>query len=462
MKKGSISIFALLVMILVVSVLFALLEGTRYQETKRLCNWQTLIALESAFAKYDLELWEKYGLLGCNINSLEEAIVQKTNIKASSSLRGIQLCGFESENVSLESYTLMTDGAGAVYTQAVSQTMQRTIGYGLAKEIFNQYEAIRYLEKESMWSASWLSDGLKQELEEESIAYNPMKDVKFMKETGILELVVEDCEALSNAIVNKASLVSGRRLMQGKTAVVQENDWLDKVLLQQYLLENMNYYGKGETKTGLQYQVEYLIGKTDSDIENLKVVASKLLLLREMINFLYLTTNAVKMEEASLLALALAGASVNPLVVEVVKMGIVAAWSFGESILDVRALLQGKRIPLLKSDNTWTLELSQIGMISEGYLSAKEVKEGLGYLDYLGVLLLFEQENQLSMCAMDMQEIEICSQKGHCDFRMDEVVVQADVTVEYSATPIFLTYFQLDGIIPNVYEFKTQQSYGYY
>lgn len=461
MRKGSISIFSLLVMMLVASVLFALLEGVRYQETKTLCNWQTLIALESAFAKYDSDLWEKYMLLGCDVNELEERITQKANIKATSSLHGLQMCGFELENVAVESYTLMTDGRGAVYTKAVSQTMQQTIGYGLAKEIFNQYEAIKCLVKESTWNSSWLSESLQLEVNE-NIEYNPMQEVKSMQEMGILELVIEDITMVSKATVDKDSFVSKRSLMQGRCAVVPEYEWLDKVLLQQYLLQNMKCYGQAHRNSGLEYQVEYLIGKTECDAENLKVVVSKLLLLREMTNFLYLTTNTVKMEEAGLVALALAGASGNPLVVEVVKMGIVAAWSFGESVLDIRALLQGKQIPLLKSDSTWTLDISQIGMISDGYISSRAVKDGLDYQDYLGILLLFEQEEQLSMCAMDIQELVIRSQKERAQFRMDEVVVQTDVVVEYFSNPIFLTYFRLDGMVPSVYKIKTKHSYGYY
>ena len=50
-------------------------------------------------------------------------------------------------------------------------------------------------------------------------------------------------------------------------------------------------------------------------MENLRVVAEKLLLIREAANFLYLLSNPEMVSKAEGMALLLAGASANPIVV---------------------------------------------------------------------------------------------------------------------------------------------------
>lgn len=463
MRKGSISIFTLLVMILVASVLFVLLEATRCQEIRRLSNLQTQLALESAFANYNPVLWEEYEVLGCDVSQLERHVFERANCKADTSLRGLNLLRFGVQDFETKEYTLLTDGGGAVYEQAVASSMKETLVYGMAKELFNQYEVIKRLEKESNWSPLWLINGLSQELPEVEITIeNPMKEAVGIQNKGVLELVVDDMRMLSDKSLNLKELVSHRTLAQGKSPIIPENEWLDKVLLQQYILQNMSNYCSQIQHPGMAYEVEYVIGGKGSDIENLKYVVNRLLLLREMTNFLYLTSNAAKMEEAGVIALALAGTSVNPVVVEVVRMGIVAAWAFGESVLDVRALLQGKKIPLLKSASTWTLEISQIASVTKGYFTAKECENGLSYQQYLGILLLFLQDNELSMHAMDMQEVALRMHERNGSFRMDEILVQAKLEIDYFTFPVFLTFYQLDYTFPEIYHIRTEQTYSYY
>jgi len=460
-KKGSIGIFSLLVMMLVANLLFALLEATRCQEIRRLTDLQTQLALESAFANYDSMLWEEYGLLGCDINQLENRVFGWANCKADASLQGLNLLKFGVQGLETQGYTLLTDGTGAVYEQVVASRMQRTLAYGMAQELFNQYEVMKWVEKESSWSPNWLANGLAQELVENAVD-NPMKEALGMQNKGILELVVENTTLLSSKGLNIGDLVSHRTLKMGKSPKIPENDWLDKVLLQQYILENMSNYCKQRENRSMNYEVEYVIGGKGSDIENLKYVVNRLLFLREMTNFLYLTSSPLKMKEAGVLALALAGASVNPVVVEVVKMGIVAAWVLGESVLDVRALLQGKKIPLLKSESTWTLEISQMANVAKGYLTAKESESGLSYQQYLGILLLFLQDNELSMHTMDMQEAVLRMKNGNSSFRMDEMLVETRMKVEYLTVPVFLTFYQLEAAFPDIYRIKTEQAYSYY
>lgn len=490
MKKGSITIFSILVMMLVASVLFVLLEGTRFNEIKRISQLQTELAVESAFANYNSALWNEYHLLACNFSEVEEVLVAEGNARLNASQNGLNLLLAEVEDITIEQYTLLTDGSGEAYIGVVSSYMKENFSYEIAKIIYNQYEATKNLQENTEWDMSkidaalqgvnsasetttllqsyetakplTISSGLSAESEEGTLTENPLEEIKDLQNIGILDLVLEDKSQLSIKEIDLSEVVSKRNLYMGKNSETLECEWVDTVLLQQYLLNYMSNYCDIKDGRCMSYELEYLIGKNSSDIENLKSVATRLLAIREAANFLYLTTEPSKVETAQALAISLAGISANPILIEGVKIGLLTAWAFAESVLDVRALLQGKKIPLLKSDESWTIDLSDIGTLTQGYATAKESQSGISYKDYLGILLLFEWSDSLALCAMDMQEATVREKYEWPDFRMDELVVNAQVHMQYTYSPVFLDYYSLNEIPPWDFEIQTETTYGYY
>lgn len=463
MKKGSITIFTTLSMVLVASALFALLEAARVEEIERLSRLQTEAALESAFANYNATLWEEYRILACNYVELQEILISKGNARNEASSEGLNLLLSKVVDLRDQDVTFLTDGNGAVYIEAAVTTMEETIAYGVAQQIFNQYESMQHLLENSAWDWNRVDIGLSEEIEWDTSSeeVNPMREAKGLQETGILELVVEDTAKISIQKMNNRDTVSRRVLRMGINPVIPEIDWMDRVLFQQYLLEHMSFYGNINANRCLDYELEYIIGGKVSDRENLKSVVTQLLFIREVANFLYLTTDENKVEEAGLLAIVLAGTSANPLVVDAVKWGILTAWAFGESILDVRALLQGKKIALLKSADTWTLELQEIGRISQEFCMAKDCEWGLSYRDYLGILLLFQQDASKAMHTMDVQEATVQLKDGNTDFQMDAYLVQTEVTMEYAYPAVFSLFTAIENTNMWKNSISTRVKYSY-
>ena len=48
----------------------------------------------------------------------------------------------------------------------------------------------------------------------------------------------------------------------------------------------------------------------------------------------------------------------NPGLTEVVAQGVLMAWAYGESIMDLRVLTAGGKVPSVKTKETWKLSLS--------------------------------------------------------------------------------------------------------
>ena len=224
----------------------------------------------------------------------------------------------------------------------------------------------------------------------------------------------------------------------------------------------MSNFAEEKENCALSYEIEHLLGQKSSDIENLKVTANKLLAVREAANFLYLLSNSVCMAQAEAVATLFVGVTANPLLIQAVKIGLLTAWALAESILDVRAILEGKRIALLKSEESWTIALENLGEISKEFLMAKESKWGLDYEDYLGILLLMEQENSLAMNTMNLQEATIRQNYAEDSFGIDTLITQANVKVRYSYKPIFPFLQVINADNRWEYNLSAEACYEYY
>lgn len=484
-EKGSITVFSLLSLLLITAALFALLEGTRLQEMRRFAKLQTEASLESSFANYNRCLWENYRLLG-NERSQMEPILEKS---ASGRLGGgANLLKMQPEEISLNAYTLLTDGNGRVFVKSISAYMQENFIYESAKELYNQYEAIKNIMGSNEMNLEKIEEALEEiqnmdtskgnisqrsidEKTADRVDTNPeeMVDVesvletaKAWKEKGILELVLEDTSQISKQQQDFRDGLLLRELEIGNYEKTQEINWKDRILLQQYLVLYMSNFREAKAERALSYELEYLIAQKNTDVENLKIVAAKLLAIREAANFLFLISNPEKMAKAEEVALLFVGASANPVLIQVVKIALLTAWALAESILDVRAILAGKKIALLKSEEAWTVELEQIGALAEGFAMAKDNPQGLSYEQYLGILVFFEKEETLGMRAMNLQEATIRKNYQEDSFRMDGLVTQAEVSISYSYQAVFPFLRVIDAQERWEYKVLANANYGYY
>ncbi len=446
----------LLVLVLITSFLFCLLEAARVKSIHSIAGLQTELAVMNAFAVYNQELWEEYKSLGRNLSSLESDIIKEAS--AGNKEEKMSFLNFSVNEVCEFQYVLATDGNGGLFIKGVSNYMQEYALYENVQSLYSAYEAIKgLLEKgeldmtkmdealkllESYYSNAKESQDKAGELTkvptETIIEKNPMEEVKKLQKKGILQLVLKDTDSVSEKTLDMDKVVSKRSKKRGTLEVDSTVSWIDTILFQQYLLKYFGSYGNVKENRALSYELEYLIGKKDNDTANLKATVNKILLTRQAANMLYLLNDAEKMAMAHSAALGFLVVGVPPAVVEVLKMGIIAAWAYAESILDLRTLLDGKNIPFIKSSNLWTLDIDNIASIGNSFLMAKESESGISYENYLRLLLFFEEEENMAFRAMDLMEASI--QQKDADFYMDNMVIGAAVQIEYVYKHLFLSF----------------------
>lgn len=467
--KGSITLFSLIALLLASAAIFALLEGTRLQEMQRFALLQTESAMESAFANYNEYLWDNYRLLGTEYSSMQKIVERYTGGRIGS---GTNLLRLYPEEVKLEEYTRLTDGNGSVYIANVASYMEKNWVYEVTKEIYSQYESIKYILESSQMDTSNIVDALEKvgqsKIMKQSRTHDMSVDAKdilekakYWLEIGILDLVVKNSGEISDMKLDYRSSVLERNLSKGKNPVEYTNTWKERMLLQQYLLTYMSSYTNKKENRALAYELEYLVGKSHRDIENLKIAVTKLLSIREAANFLYLVSDSIKVAKTEAMAVLLAGATANPMVIETIKIGLLTAWALGESILDVRAILEGKKISILKTKDTWTLELENLNELSNREMMAKECSWGLNYEEYLGILLWLENEQTLAMYTMNLQEATIRKESGNSLFCIDTLITRAKGNVKYSYKPVFPFLRVIDAEERWEYVIWANAEYGY-
>lgn len=495
--RGSMTVFAAISMMLIAGFLFTLLEAARAQEIHKIARINSASVAESMFAGYEIPLWENYHLLGVSadgtkleegIRNLEDDMLTLSNdnmgpVALDNNRFQSNHLQMEASEITIEDYQLLTDCDGAVYQAAVASYMENNLLYETAKLIYSRYESVNEL-TENTSDCAITEDMALQAVdgkEPDGDVYidknlisqsgcatpvelddNPLKLVQTAKSKGILSVLATDKEALSQVGVEKKNLLSHRELCVGTMQQKPDMDWYGEMLFYIYLNTCFSNYTSPMEGHAFAYEQEYLLFGEESDIENLKKTANLLLATREAANLAYLATDSDKKLLVEGIALAIAGESCNAIVVQVVQVALLAAWAYAESIMDVRALLQGKKIALMKSDQTWSSDIKNLSEVFSGDMAAIESEMGLSYNNYLQIFLLSKAKKQLAYRAMDLQELSICQLEGYGNFRMDHLIVDADISFCYRYHTIFMGMDSLTKDKKSYFSVQNQYRYSYW
>ena len=423
MVNGEITAFLSLVFLLLLSLTGAVLESASIQVMKNEKRADAGRATESVFAEYQRELLEEYDIFAVE-SSYETGTVSETNI-----LNRLSFYGAENMDVDIEGIRYLTDKNGMeFYRQAVMYEKEKT-GVAAVEELTGDlpvWQEQEEREEEFGEENRETSENLERMLQEgeQSLPQegNPLVTVSNIRSGSLLNMVLPEGFELSRRAVVLTDLVSHRELRKGYGSLKEKEPGMeDTVFFNLYLFEKYGNALDEYRSGGIQYELEYLLEGKESDIENLEAVVKKICGFRFAANYSYLLTDTTKQAEAETLAVTLCTLLLMPEIVPVVQQALLLAWAYGEGIVDVRTLLAGKRVPLLKSSETWQLSLEGLINLKEGETvqEGMDVEDGYTYARYLQILLLLKQRERLTMRALDLMEINMRTLFGKTDFRAD-------------------------------------------
>ena len=221
----------------------------------------------------------------------------------------------------------------------------------------------------------------------------------------------------------------------------------EKLYFIAYIQEHFGIYISPGENRPLEYEHEYLIGGNTDDMENLQEVLDKIRNLRMAPNYFYLQTDETKKAEAKVLAGVVSTLMGNPELTDVVCQIILMAWAYGESVMDLRTLTAGGKVPAAKSKETWKLSLS--GLLKLGTKEdsgASEAGEsGFGYDDYMKMLFLLESKETLRLRMLDLIEWNMKMRLDCPFFQADACItklrIQSTCRLRRGITYQFSTYY---------------------
>lgn len=476
-KKGSITIFMTLILTLMLSLLCSGLKSVQMAAARTQILNGADIGLYSLFGQYDRFLLEEYDLFFLEANGSDgsfnlsgvydnlESYVKPVLKQNSQNLKLTQ-GGFTG-------YRLATDENGEIFYRQVVDYMKDTLGFQGISEVIdrmtNQKNKTEEAERKGqetengqtlenyeseMQSASQnskaaqeaaqsadsgeFSDGSSSQLpaETKTEVVNPIPILKRIRRMNLLDLVVPTEKGISDKEVNWSDLLSHRDIATGMSMPDSrqvDTSKTSQFLFQEYLSNHLGNYSE-QKAGGLSYQMEYLLYGKNSDRENLKAVARKLLLIREGVNIAFLLADGAKMAEVSALALAIASGFLIPPAAGVIEAALLLCWSFAESILDLRELFAGGKVPLVKTGSNWQLSLSNLPYLLEKLdTDRRDCEGGMSYEDYLQVLFLTKSKSEILKRGMDMIEQNIRMESGRSEFRLDHCIAAVEVSLDVRA-----------------------------
>ncbi len=224
--------------------------------------------------------------------------------------------------------------------------------------------------------------------------------------SGILTLVVPQGVEISKNQLDLEGALS--KDFASREDSIKHTPWEQLLRLEYMSRFFASYEEKNEENTVATYEVEYLISGEESDDKNLEESLMKLIGIRHGINLMHVLTDTVKRQEADALAALIVGATPIAPFVFVVSFLIMNGWAMAESIVDIKQLLKGSYVELIKSRENWNLSLQGVLQLkSTGYPQGEENKRGISYHSWLKVLLLLEDQQILNLRMLDLIQMNI-------------------------------------------------------
>lgn len=470
---GELNVYFALMIAVIIPLILTMIEGSRINAMKLQLECVVDMGMDSVLAEYNRPLLEQYDLLFIDLaydqtygslEHLEEHFAEYVSYnlqpqKELSILQNRDFLGLDMESMEILAASRATDEKGAVFRyMAVSYMLNK---YGM-DYIDDLRDMIAVTESSGLYDSDIMAennnaqnaiDGIEipppEDLEEGEEWKEPEKDdptdrVNEVRYRGILPLVCEG--EISAAAVNPDSYVMGRTLVKGSG---MEESWQERtplvegLLFNEYIMEKCGNYCQRKEGSPLCYETEYIIAGKSNDTDNLRIAAERILLIRGGANSIYFFSNQELKAEAKALAVSLSFVLLYPQFEMLFEAAIIAAWIYAESVVDVRQLFSGKKVPLLKGAGDWNLSLENAlgltaeavgGMAGGGDSSNHGGESGLSYGDYLRLLLYITPMEEKTGRCMNLVEMNIRKVAGYENFCLDQCVAAFTVQLVFSSS----------------------------
>lgn len=281
------------------------------------------------------------------------------------------------------------------------------------------------------------------------LAEDPRKEVRKIKKAGIANYILPEDTHLSDRCIRTEELPSYERSGAAGFSIDSDFDsysklkkdmnkgagWTGELLTGgealAYAHEMFNSLTeKRNDDTVLNLELEYIVAGKETDEENYKKVVNQIIAIRFACNFAYILTDAEKMVKLNAISLELTAAV--PFMQPVVKYLLAGCWSYVEGVADAYCLVRGKKIPYIKSRETWKTSIDGISKLAEAAEkdNGNDNESGMDYNDYLMILMALNMDTAY-LRMLDVMQINAAEQTPEFSMKEAAAAFGVDAEVDY-------------------------------
>lgn len=405
-KRGSLTIFLALSMMVFLTFCLVLTEGIRFYYVRARAEQAMNLAEFSVLSEYQYELLSQYGVFFLELDyeqGEEHTIVLEQRLQnyLSKNAEEVTTMGLAAKN-----FRRATDAAGLPFFKQAVEYIKVKSGYKVFEELtgfsqnLGQSVDLGKILEENAGAASSILQGYVDEEGKPKFSIS-LPSVSFPSVQMLTDAVFGSEAMLSKKTINLRERILNRTLKKGEGTKV-ESGFADMQLFHGYLFEKFYHYGAGNKsvwKNALEYQLEYIIAGEESDIKNLENIMWRIFLMRAGGNYFLYHGDAKRMAQAEAEAAMLVGITGNVTLIQMVREILLISQAIEEGIKETKSIFAGASVPL-----------NQSGAFAEIFI---------GYEQYLYLFLNTMDQKQKVYRTMDLIELEVREKSGYQDFRLD-------------------------------------------
>jgi hypothetical protein len=289
------------------------------------------------------------------------------------------------------------------------------------------------------------------------------------KVTDIKDMQRKDAKSESEAGAILSDFISKSQKQEDEREKV--NSPIEKISIIRYANKVFSSYTNEQNRT-TKYGLEYLIGGKSREKDNLISVINRLLVVRLLLNFTCVMSDAAFQEKSLATATAIAGITGLPPVINAIQYTILLILSFEEACVDVRALLMGKKISALKKSSDFQMKYEEICMGSKKLFTqkanvypnddGKKEISSISYSQYLWSFLLFVSQDTIEKRIFSLIEYDL-REKYNRTFCVHTCICKCRYKINYQIPYQFCELpFLENSLFQTKYTYKSLEvNYGY-
>ena len=466
-EDGYLTVYLSLIFGIVLSLVLSLVEGAALGASRAQAELVADLGMDSAFAEYHREILNQYELffldtsygeadggLGSTQEHLLDYMEYNMTPKKELNMGGYTFLTLENIQLNINEASYATDDNASVWKAQAVNYMKSVYGGDLVSTVKGYVDVVngnQMTVRDIKGEISAKKAEFEKVLREKKIieygsetdsgySYSKINDVfDSITGSGVLSIAMPSGKAISGTSVDTSKYYTSRKKAGNANKGIGLHDGVskadgidDEIIFNEYLMKMYGNYAEPKKEGYLDYQIEYILYGKNSDEANLRECVERIYALRAVSNMIYLMNDSWKYNEVHVIALAICSILLIPELADVLTIIILGVWALAEAIVDVRSLLNGEKVPLIKSSSDWNLDLSS--MFSFDFFKTGGSSNGLKYEDYLRVLLALQNPEEKVNRSLDIVEMDIRATDGNENFRIDRCIDYMEVNFGFVDT----------------------------